>query len=131
MTWTARDRDKEFTELGTLHPLKVDAANLIRRNRVSALRAESIECSLNFFEIDFRLAGIFRPWLGTVLAIPKHGVHRSSPAIRDFFRLRSLACLLDFLRVFLPPTLGALKMATAIHLNSPASSALLSILVLS
>jgi hypothetical protein len=37
--------------------LKIDAADFIWRDRVPALRAQSVECGLNFFEIDFLLPG--------------------------------------------------------------------------
>lgn len=41
------------------------------RGRVSAFCADHSERSLNFFEIGFSDSlGIFRPWHGTVLAIP-------------------------------------------------------------
>jgi hypothetical protein len=44
--------------LGTPEPLKVDAANLIRRDRTSAFRAaDGVEGRPDFFEIDFPL-----PW---------------------------------------------------------------------
>src|ERR1035437_11139098 len=46
-----------FTALGTLHLLKVDAADSVGRDRVSALRAETVERSPNFFQIDFLLQG--------------------------------------------------------------------------
>jgi hypothetical protein len=48
---------KPLPALRAFELVKVDAANLIRRNRVPALRADRIERCLNFSEIDFRLAG--------------------------------------------------------------------------
>jgi len=47
---------KPLAALGTLNLLKVDAADSVRRYRISALRAASVERQLNFFEIDL-LAG--------------------------------------------------------------------------
>jgi hypothetical protein len=56
--------DERRTALGTDGLLKIDAAELVRRNRVPTLRAKSVERCLNFFEIDFLLPGhleIFSP----------------------------------------------------------------------
>jgi len=50
-------RGKPLAALGAFDLLKVDAADFIRCNRVSALRANRIERRLNFFQIDFRLPG--------------------------------------------------------------------------
>src|ERR1700733_14898862 len=46
-----------LTALGALDLLRVDAADLVRRNRAPALRADSVEGRLHFFEIDFLLLG--------------------------------------------------------------------------
>ena len=48
-------RGEPRSALGTLHQFKVDPANLVRRNRVSALRADSVERRHDFFEIDLLL----------------------------------------------------------------------------
>ena len=49
--------------LGTLHLSKVNAADFVRYNWASALRANSFERRLNSFEIDFLLPGRVRDCL--------------------------------------------------------------------
>lgn len=56
---------KPLAALGAFDLLRIDAADFVRRNRASALRADRIERSLNFFQIDFLLLG----HLPSVLAI--------------------------------------------------------------
>jgi len=51
--------DEALAALRAFDLLRIDAADSVRRNSVSAFCADRVERRLNFFEIDFRLPGHF------------------------------------------------------------------------
>jgi hypothetical protein len=75
-------RDETLPALRTFDPIKVDAANPIRRNSAPALRADSVEGCLNSFGIDFLLPGAARDCL-TIQAPGKRKGESTNPSARS------------------------------------------------
>src|SRR6266851_9811622 len=61
-TSIAASQGKPLAALGTLDLLKVDTADFIRRDGMSAFCADRVECRPNLFEVDFLL-----PWASSDL----------------------------------------------------------------
>lgn len=57
LSFSPFSRDEALPARGALHLLRVDAADLVRRNQAPALRADCVEGRHHFFEIDFLLLG--------------------------------------------------------------------------